>query len=66
MLTPEYLLHAPEPAEDIAEQLHMDILERIIERILIRFGRGDDYLLTPVDKWQIEVLQDAEIGRAHV
>lgn len=59
MLTPEYLLHAPEPAEDIAEQLHMDILERIIERILIRFGRGDDYLLTPVDKWQIEVLQDA-------
>lgn len=59
MLTPEYLLHAPEPAEEIAEQLHMDILERIIERILIRFGRGDDYLLTPVDKWQIEVLQDA-------
>lgn len=59
MLTPSYLMEAPEPAEEIAEQLHIDILERIIERILIRFGRGDDYLLTPVDKWQIEVLQDA-------
>lgn len=59
MLTPSYLLEAPEPAEEIAEELHQDILNRIIERILIRFGREDDYILTPVDKWQIEVLQDA-------
>lgn len=59
MLTPSYLLHATEPAEEIAEQLHQDILNRIIERILIRFGRGDDYILTALDKWQIEVLQDA-------
>lgn len=59
MLTPEYLLHATEPAEEIAEKLHQDILKRIIERILIRFDRGDDYILTALDKWQIEVLQDA-------
>lgn len=59
MLTPSYLLEAPEPAEDIAEQLHQDILKRIIDRIVIRLGRGEEYLLTPVDKWQIEVLQDA-------
>lgn len=59
MLTPEYLLRAAEPAEEIAEQLHQDILERIIRRILIRFDRGDDYVLTALDKWQIEVLQDA-------
>lgn len=59
MLTPEYLLHATEPAEEIAEELHQDILKRIIERILIRFERGDDYILTALDKWQIEVLQDA-------
>lgn len=59
MLTPEYLLHATEPAEEIAEQLHQDILKRIIERVLIRFQRGDDYILTALDKWQIEVLQDA-------
>lgn len=59
MLTPSYLLHATEPAEEIAEQLHQDISNRIIERIMIRFERGDDYVLTAVDKWQIETLQQA-------
>lgn len=59
MLTPSYLLHAVEPAEEIAEQLHKDIVDRIVERILIRFKRGDDYILTPLDKWQIETLQQA-------
>lgn len=59
MLTPSYLLHATEPAEEIAEKLHSDILNRIIERILIRFKRGDDYVLTAVDKWQIETLQQS-------
>lgn len=59
MNTPSYLLHAVEPAEEIAEQLHQDILNRIIERMLIRFERGDDYILTATDKWNIELLQDA-------
>ena len=59
MLDPDYLLHAVEPAEEIAEQLHKDILDRIIERILLRFKRGDEYTLTAIDKWQIETLQDA-------
>lgn len=59
MLNPSYLLHAPEPAEEIAEELHQDIMDRIIERILIRFQNGDDYILTALDKWQIETLQQA-------
>lgn len=59
MLTPSYLLNATEPAEEIAEKLHSDILMRIIKRIRIRFERGDDYILTAVDKWQIETLQQA-------
>lgn len=59
MLPPSYLLHAVEPAEEIAEELHKDIIDRIVERILIRFDRGDKYLLTPIDKWQIETLQQA-------
>ena len=59
MLSPDYLLHISEGAEDIAEALHQDILNRIIERIMIRLGRGEDYLLTATDKWSIEVLQDA-------
>lgn len=59
MLNPSYLLHAVEPAEEIAEQLHIDIIRRIVERIVIRFQRGDDYVLTALDKWQIETLQEA-------
>ena len=59
MLTPSYLLHATEPAEEIAEKLHQDILNRIIERVLIRHERGDEYILTALDKWQIETLQQA-------
>lgn len=59
MNTPSYLLHAVEPAEEIAEKLHQDILNRIIERILIRFERGDAYILTATDKWNIELLQEA-------
>lgn len=59
MLTPDYLLHVSEGAEDIAETLHQEIINRIVERIMRRIGRGDDYILTAQDKWQIEVLQDA-------
>lgn len=59
MLTPDYLLHISEGAEDIAEQLHQRIVSRIIERMMLRIGRGDDYILTAQDKWQLEVLQDA-------
>lgn len=59
MLNPSYLLHATEPAEEIAEALHQDILDRIIERIVLRFNREDDYILTALDKWQLETLQQA-------
>lgn len=59
MLTPEYLLRISEGAEEIAEQLHNDIIRRIVKRIMIRLGRGDAYILTATDKWQLEVLQDA-------
>ena len=52
-------MHATEPAEEIAEKLHIDIMLRIIERIKRRFDRGDDYILTALDKWQIETLQEA-------
>ncbi len=61
MLTPEYLLHISEAAEEIAEELHQDILNRIIERIMMRLDRGDKYILTAYDKWQLEVLQDAGV-----
>ena len=59
MLDPDYLLHITEGAEDIAENLHRDILDRIIKRIVHRIGRGDNYILTAQDKWQIQTLTDA-------
>ena len=59
MLDPNYLLHISEGAENVAEQLHTEILKRIVDRVMLRIGRGDDYLLTAQDKWQIENLQQA-------
>ena len=59
MLTPEYLYRITEGAEDIASQLHKNIIDKIIARMMARIGRGEDYLLTATDKWQIETLQEA-------
>lgn len=59
MLDPDYLLRVSEGAEEIASELHSEIIQRIIKRIAMRIGRGDDYILTPIDKWQLEVLEDA-------
>lgn len=59
MLDPDYLLRVSEGGEEIAESLHSDILNKIIERITMRLDRGDNYILTAQDKWQLEVLQDA-------
>ena len=59
MLTPEYLQDATDGAERIASQMHWNIMDKIIARIMARIGRGEDYLLTATDKWQIMVLQDA-------
>ncbi len=66
MLTPEYLQLIGEGAEEIASQLHTDIINAIVGRITRRLGRGDDYILTPTDKWQIEVLQDAGLLREDI
>lgn len=59
MLTPEYLYRITEGAEEISSQLHKNIIDKIIARMLARIGRGENYLLTTTDKWQIEVLQEA-------
>ena len=59
MLSPEYLLRVSEGGEEIAESLHNEIIKKMVERISARLDRGDDYILTAYDKWQIEVLQDA-------
>jgi hypothetical protein len=62
MLSPDYILRISEGGEAIAEALHQDIIKRIVERIALRLSRGD----TPMDKWQIEVLQDAGFLREDI
>lgn len=59
MLTPEYLYRITEGAEEISSELHKNIIDKIIARMMARIGRGEKYLLTATDKWQIEVLQEA-------
>lgn len=59
MLTPEYLLHCSEGAEQIASELHTAILKRMIAKINLRKEKGYDYKLTATDKWHLENLTDA-------
>lgn len=59
MLSPDYLLHISEGGEEIAEQLHSEIIRKMVYRIMLRIGRGEDYILTATDKWQIQTLQEA-------
>lgn len=59
MLSPEYLSKIAEGSEEIASQLHTYIIRQIIDRMMIRIGRGDDYLLASSDAWRIQVLQDS-------
>ena len=59
MLDPHYLQQIADGAENIAAQLHEYIIRQIIDRMMIRIGRGDNYLLTSSDRWRIEVLQDS-------
>lgn len=59
MLSPDYLLHISEGSEQIAEELHVDIINRIVDRVVARMDRGEEFMLTSYDKWQIETLQEA-------
>lgn len=59
MLDPHYLQQIADGAEQIASELHEYIIRQIVDRMTIRIGRGDDYLLTSSDRWRVQVLQDA-------
>lgn len=59
MLDPHYLQHIAEGAEEIASSLHEYMIRRIVERIMVRIGRGEEYLFTSADRWQIEIMQDS-------
>lgn len=59
MLDPRYLQHIAEGAEEISSELHSYIIRRIVDRMMARIGRGEEYLFTSADRWQIEIMQDS-------
>lgn len=61
MLTPEYITQITEQSEEYAAELRQYIVRQIIRRMMNRIGRGEAYLFTVTDKWQIDVMQDAGV-----
>lgn len=59
MLEPEYLRRVSEGSEQIASSLHDYIIQQIIKKIMLRIGRGEEYLLTSSDAWRIKTLQES-------
>lgn len=59
MLPPDYLARVMEGAEEVASLLHTEILNDVIKRVMIRLDRGDSYVLTATDKWQLETLLES-------
>lgn len=59
MLSPEYLRQITEGAEENASKLHQKIITLIISRMVRRLERREDYLFTPIDRWQIETIQES-------
>ena len=59
MLEPLYLRRVSEGCEQIASSLHDYIIQQIIKRIMLRIGRGDEYLITSSDVWRIKTLQES-------
>lgn len=66
MIRPDYFLHLAEPSERIAEQLHNEIIAKIVETITIRLGEGKNYVLTAKDKYMLEALEDAGMLREDI
>lgn len=59
MLTPRELLDIVDGSTAITDQLYTYLIREIVERMMLRLGRGEKYLLTSSDRWRIKIMQDA-------
>lgn len=59
MLTPRELLDIVDGSTVITDQLYTYLIREIVERMMLRLGRGEKYLLTSSDRWRIKIMQDA-------
>lgn len=59
MITPEQFQEIGETLLPLLDDLTEWIARDMIERFMIRFGRGEEKLLTGTDEWQAWVLEQA-------
>lgn len=59
MITPEQFQEIGETLLPLLDELTEWIMQDMIERFMIRFGRGEKKLLTGTDEWQAWVLEQA-------
>ena len=59
MLTPEQIVSLAETMYPILDELNAWITCDLIKRLMARFGRGEAFVLTATDEWQLQVYQEA-------
>lgn len=59
MLTPEQLKEIADTMYPILDELNAWITRDLIKRLMARLGRGEDFVLTATDEWQLQVYQEA-------
>lgn len=59
MLTPQELLEIVDTMQPLLDELNVWITTDLISRLMARLGRGEQFLLTGTDKWQVDVYKSA-------
>lgn len=59
MLTPQELLEIVDTLHPQIDKLQSWITADLISRLMARIGRGEDFMLTGTDQWQVEVFKAA-------
>lgn len=59
MLTPQELLEIVDTLHPQLDTLNQWITADLISRLMARLGRGEEFLLTGTDQWQLEVYKSA-------
>lgn len=59
MLTPQELLEIVDTMQPQLDELNIWITTDLISRLMARLGRGEQFLLTGTDQWQIDVYKSA-------
>lgn len=59
MLTPQQLLEIVDTMHPLLDDLNSWITTDMVNRLMLRLGRGEGFLLTGTDKWQLEVYKSA-------